>query len=178
MKGGFTKIISRDINSLIKKSTPSLTPKELVLDSVLEAKFFSQHRPLALGLIQPTKKLSIIAEPQQNQEIMQEWYLDEYAKLFGGFIPFSPPGSQIVSDAAIDLEEHLSSLLSKIKIKEPTAGPRRSGFFLISIMKRRRMKMNKHKWKKYRREVRNSSRYNTVRNKDKGKIRRSDEEKI
>ncbi|KAJ3315003.1 hypothetical protein HDV04_004803 [Boothiomyces sp. JEL0838] len=176
MKGGISKIISRDINSLIKKSAPSLSPKELVLDSVLEAKFFSQHRPLALGLIQPTKKLPIVIEPQP--EVMQEWYLDEYAKLFGGFIPFSPPGSQIISDTAIDLDEHLSTLLSQLKIREPSVGPRRSGFFLISIMKRRRKKMNKHKWKKYRREVRNSSRYNTERNKNKGKIRRSDEEKI
>jgi hypothetical protein len=42
-------------------------------------------------------------------------------------------------------------------------------------MKRRRKKMNKHKWKKARRAVRNSSRYNKEKNRKAGTLRKKQE---
>ncbi|KAI8905860.1 hypothetical protein EDD86DRAFT_248809 [Gorgonomyces haynaldii] len=45
----------------------------------------------------------------------------------------------------------------------------------ISILKRRRKKMNKHKWKKHRKALRGSTRYNKEKNKKRGIVREKQE---
>ncbi|KAI8585775.1 hypothetical protein BDZ88DRAFT_431551 [Geranomyces variabilis] len=55
------------------------------------------------------------------------------------------------------------------------ASPRQPAMHMISIIKRRRMKMKKHKWKKGRKAVRDSTRYNRERRK-KGGVQREKQE--
>lgn len=58
-----------------------------------------------------------------------------------------------------------------VSIGQPISS-RLKTILMISILKRRMKKMNKHKWKKYRRTVRNSTRYNIERNKKIQKLRK------
>jgi hypothetical protein len=74
--------------------------------------------------------------------------------------------------------ETLSKLLeiSTLKeIKDPIRPRRSEGYYMISILKRRRKAMNKHKWKKGRRAVRDSSRYNKEKLRNAGKLRKKQE---
>lgn len=47
--------------------------------------------------------------------------------------------------------------------------------YAISILKRRRKKMNKHKWKKHRKAFRDSSRYNKEKRRKRGIVREKQE---
>jgi hypothetical protein len=54
------------MNTLAVRKQATVAPRDLVLDSVLEARFFSQHRPLALGISHPAMPV------KQQTEITQE----------------------------------------------------------------------------------------------------------
>jgi hypothetical protein len=54
------------MNTLVVKKQATVAPTDLVLDSVLEARFFSQHRPLALGISHPA------IEAKQEMEISKD----------------------------------------------------------------------------------------------------------
>ncbi|KAI8804595.1 hypothetical protein BJ742DRAFT_824338 [Cladochytrium replicatum] len=130
-------------------------------------------------------------------------YHDEYAKIFNTFAPFSPPAIVELSSShqnAVDSapatqqpatasqppnyaplpvsEEEFSILLvssdrQHIQLDSPKASNER--MHAISIQKRRKKKMNKHKWKKRRKAVRDSTRYNPERRKKGGIVREKQE---
>jgi hypothetical protein len=84
-------------------------------------------------------------------------------------VPFTPPGTQLRSiEIDVPDTETVTFLLDRLQISQPK-------MHMISIMKRRRKKMNKHKWKKARRAVRNSSRYNKEKNRKAGTLRKKQE---
>ncbi|KAL2913290.1 hypothetical protein HK105_207168 [Polyrhizophydium stewartii] len=227
----------------LRTHAPQSTPEdagELLLDSVAEARFYSQHRPLAVQITHPvlpahaqTSQLQLAApadaapaadssaptlpphliDLQKRTEANAEWYHDEYARIFGAFAPFVSPsetvptpadalGSHADAAAAANVysndEQLLSDFFESFKSLGVAASPagrrlrarkyhalaRQSTVHVVpdaieapahpaalvsemqlmrrkfNIIKIRRKKMNKHKWKKYRRRVRNSSRYN------------------
>ena len=63
--------------------------------------------------------------------------------------------------------------LPQVSILDPTQSPLQETLQALKILKIRKQKMNKHKWKKRRRDVRNSSRYN--KNKRGGDVRKKQE---
>ncbi|KAJ3165743.1 hypothetical protein HDU88_003937 [Geranomyces variabilis] len=91
------------------------------------------------------------------------------------------PGTTIMkatqSPTEIVIEDELRRLLATKYV--PTVGrmwrTQRSRLYAISILKRRRMKMKKHKWKKGRKAVRDSTRYNKERRR-KGGVQREKQE--
>ena len=117
-----------------------------------------------------------------------EWYHDEYAKLFNAFVPFAPPTAP---QPAMDMN-HPSVYMNEEGLLEKffesfdneqqsvlashslNTTPSKK-LHLLNIIKIRRKKMNKHKWKKHRRMFRDSSRYNKAKLKRKGETRKKQE---
>ncbi|KAI8801537.1 hypothetical protein BJ742DRAFT_744453 [Cladochytrium replicatum] len=131
-------------------------------------------------------------------------YHDEYAKIFNTFTPFSPPPtvdlsslhknavntamatqqpsttSQTPSNNSpqpVSEEEFSILLVSSDRQHIPVDVPKapNEGMHAISIQKRRKKKMNKHKWKKRRKAVRDSTRYNPERRRKGGIVREKQE---
>jgi hypothetical protein len=123
---------------------------DLMYDAVMEASFYSQHRPLLVG--KPSLPLKV------NEILLQNTL---------------PEPLNTTPEMVKELDELLCKLIKKNDIKL-CFGNRRS-LYLISILKRRRKKMNKHKWKKARRAVRDSSRYNKEKLRKAGKLRKKQE---
>ncbi|KAJ3176036.1 hypothetical protein HDU87_005553 [Geranomyces variabilis] len=99
--------------------------------------------------------------------------------------PFLPTASPATASTTLTIDNIFAPLLTAAAPTTPStlpiadalmlARPRQPAMHMISILKRRRMKMKKHKWKKGRKAVRDSTRYNRERRK-KGGVQREKQE--
>ena len=119
-------------------------------ENLAEEIFFAQHRPLGTSTAAP------IGEPSKTVilDIHHDW--NSYS------LNTNPSQSHQLQVTQSQLDQAIL----------PSHSSTQTPLFLINILKRRRKKMNKHKWKKYRREVRNSTRYNPERSRKKKKLKK------
>ena len=105
---------------------------------LLEESFFSLHRPLIVD-----REINIFAN---NDWLVGEDQVQKDQDNLG-------PKVIVVDGLDNPIDDYMISFPTT---NQPSSS---SPMLMINILKRRRKKMNKHKWKKYRREVRNSTRY-------------------
>ncbi|KAJ3301261.1 hypothetical protein HDV03_001082 [Kappamyces sp. JEL0829] len=148
------------------------------MERVAEEQFFAQHRPLLMGgemqSIHVTGYPSSLPGKALAAPALESWESIELVASASSLLPRAMTQKDHIAEPA-PTQRSISlvdALLAPHPIHLVVGSAKRSTLYLINILKRRRKKMNKHKWKKYRREVRNSTRYNPERTRKKKKMKR------
>lgn len=179
---------------LFNSFTPYLTPSEHVFYRNVQSSVkprppkSNNNNSIAEYLYRPKELPSTVNPPTFKQApITKEQPID--TTLLAAFFTHSSSTAGLTNDQAVEYyESYLDTLPSQPEdyLSFKTVGRVRRRIYVppsenkeemmaISLIKRRRKKMKKHKWKKQRKEVRNSTRYNKERRK-KGGVQREKQE--
>jgi hypothetical protein len=152
----FKKLSTKTFSS--RTVNPPVARNEI--ERIAEEQFFAQHRPLMMGGMMQSIHVTNYNNGTQPLKDLSHRFSE---KSFGDSI-YSMP-QYLAPKVSLSLIDALMAPTHPSLIRKPS-------MHLINILKRRRKKMNKHKWKKYRREVRNSTRYNPEKTRKKKKLKR------